>query len=172
MYTWKTFQKHAVLLDHLGRGALSVATEKQAEEFICRVYSPCTNIQPLPKCVTDFFRRSKKTSTYPELSFQTHPTCPLPEPYLVFGNTSPDHTSPFNNGWNKDPTSGQLHPQLMVEDPLPQKFSDIVYYKYKNCATARCTCRSKQLKCTGACSCSDDIYRNPFTMKNKLHVSF
>ena len=143
----------AVLLDHLGRGALSEATEKQADEFK---------------------KRSRKASAYPELSFQTHPTCPLPEPCLVFGNTSPDHTSPINNGWNKDPTSGQLHPQLMVEDPLPQEFSDIVYYKYKNCATAR----SKQLKCTGACSCGDDIYRNPllrWTMKNQtnyqLHVS-
>ena len=41
----------AVLLDHLGRGALSVATEKQAEEFICRVYSPF---------VTDYFRNTPK----------------------------------------------------------------------------------------------------------------
>ena len=32
---FKTFQKHAVLLDHLGRGALSETTEKQAEEFTC-----------------------------------------------------------------------------------------------------------------------------------------
>ena len=149
----------------------------------------CSHQRSALQTISEIHQRSKEASLYPELSFQTHPTCPLPEPCLVFGNTSPDHTSPINNGRNKDPTSGQLHPQLMVEDPLPQEFSDIVYYKYKNCATARCTCRSKQLKCTCACSCSDDICQNPFTtmisagthllrwtMKNQtnyqLHVSF
>ena len=145
---------HAVLLDHLGRGALFEATEKKAEEFIYRVYSKCTNDAAINEVRYRLFQkytkdREKVPPTQGCLSKHIQHAHYQSRVWYLADNTSPDHASPINNGWYKDPTSGQL--QLMVEDPLPQEFSDIVYCKCKNCASARCTCRSKQLKCTGAC---------------------
>ena len=165
--TWKTFQKHAVLLHHFGRGALSEATE----ELICRVYSSCIKDAAINKVRYRLFKKEKKNReklppTQSCLSKHIQRAHYRSRVWYLADSTSPDYVSPINNGWYKDPTSGQLHPQLMVEDPLRQEFSDIVYGKYKNRAIARCTCRSKQLKCTGACSCSDDICRNPFTTKD------
>ena len=141
----------AVMLDHLGRGALSEASEKQAEEFICRVYSPCTNDAAINEVRYRLFQkdtkyREKLPPTQSCFSKHIQRAHPQSHVWCLADNTSPDHTSPINNGWYKYPTSGQLHPQLMVEDSLPQEFTDIVYCKCKNCATARCTCRSKQLK--------------------------
>ena len=114
----ETFQKHAVLLDHLERGALSGVTEKQVEEFICRVYSSCTNDVAINEVRYRLFQKDReKLPPSPELSFQTHPTRPLSFWYLA-ESTSHGHASHINNGWYKNPTSGQLYPQLMVEDPL------------------------------------------------------
>ena len=116
-------------------------------------------MQPSTKCVTDYFRNVPKI----EKSFRLTRVVYWSWVWYLADNTSLDHVSTINNGWYRDPTNEQLHPQLVVEDPLPLEFSDIVYCKCKNCAIARCTCKSKQLKCTCACSCSDDICWNPFT---------
>ena len=147
------------MLHHLGRRALSEATEKQADEFIYRVYSPCTNDAAINEVLNRLFQkdtkdREKLPSTQSCLSKHIQRVHYQSRVWYLANNTSPGHASPNltpNNGWYKDPTSGQLHPQLMVADPLPQEFSNIVYCKYENFATARCTCRSKHLKCTGAC---------------------
>ena len=139
------------MLDHLGRGALSEATEKQAEEFNCTNDAAINEV-----CFSLFQKDIKDREKLPpkQNCLSKHIQCANYQSrvWYLADSTSPDHASPINNGWYNDPTSGQLHPQLMVEDPLPQEFSDIVYYKCTTCSTARCTCRSKQLKFTGACS--------------------
>ena len=98
--------------------------------------------QPSTKCVTDYFRNIPKIEkslppTQSCLSNHVQRAHYHSRVWYLADNTSPDHVLPINNGWNKDPTSGQLHPQLMVEDPLPQEFSDIVYYKCKKL----CNCK-------------------------------
>ena len=139
------------------------------EEFICRIYSPTTNhtsikdvryrlfqkdikdqdkLPPTQGCLTQHIKRAHYQS----------------QVWYLADKASPNIPSPIENGWYKDPDSGNFCPQLMTGDPLPPEFTEIVYCKCKNCATTRCTCRSKQLTCTGACACSDDICHNPFTL--------
>ena len=137
---WKTFEKHAVLLHHLGRGALSEATEKQAEVFICRVYSPRTNDAAINAVRYRLFQKDTKNQEKrppTQSCLSKHIQCAYyrSRVWYLADSTSPDHASSINNGWYKDPTTVHLHPQLIVEDPLPQELSDIVYCKCKNCAT-------------------------------------
>ena len=75
----------------------------------------------------------------------------------------PEVDTPIGEGWYLDGT-GILKPQLEAEDPLPKDVTDLVSCKCKACNTARCTCRSKNLKCFAACSCNEQC-------KNPLNIS-
>ena len=70
----------------------------------------------------------------------------------------PDFESPVGSGWYDEATTGDLHPQLSVDDPLPKEFTDILYCKCTHCKTA------KNLKYTGACACHDGICHNPYSV--------
>ena len=64
----------------------------------------------------------------------------------------------------------QLHPKLMVSDAFPKAFTYIVHWKCRNCSTMRCSCRSNNLKCTGACACFDGICHNPYSVTDSDHA--
>ena len=110
-------------------------------------------MQPSTRCVTDYFKKIPKI----EKSFCLH--------RVVFPNTSNVPTTIAVFGiWQITHPLTTLYPSIMAgtkippvdnlptadgRGPLrlfPKELSDIVYYKYKNCANARCTCRSKQIK--------------------------
>ena len=166
--TWKTFQKHTILLNKLGRGVLFEATEENAEAFICRVYTPHSNDTAIDEVryrllQKDTKDRAKLPPSKDCLVQQIKRAHYQSQIWYLANISVLAQPSPIESGWFKDPASGQLRPRMEVDDPLPQEFTDVVYCNCKNCATTRCTCRSKRLTCTGACSCSDDICQNPFT---------
>ena len=76
----------------------------------------------------------------------------------------PDFESQVGSGWYEKSTTGNLHRQLSVDNLLPKEFTDILYCKCKHCTTARCSCRAKNLKCTGACACQNGICHNPYSV--------
>ena len=41
--TWKVFEQHATLLNGLGHGAIFSSSMRDAEQFICKIYSPTTD---------------------------------------------------------------------------------------------------------------------------------
>jgi hypothetical protein len=172
MSTWKTFQKYAALLDNLGHGTLSEDTENQVEEFVCQVFSPNTFETSINEVRYRLFQkgtndRQKLPPTQSCLIQHTKCAHYHSQVWYSADNPTHDYASPIDNGWYKDDISGTLLPQMTVHNPLPQKFTDIVYCKCKNCATTRCACRFNQLRCTGACSCSDNICHNPFTFDDE-----
>ena len=61
----------------------------------------------------------------------------------------PEFDMPIGEGLYLEGT-GILKPQLVEEDPLPKDVTELVSCKCKACNTARCTCRSKILKCFAA----------------------
>ena len=66
------------------------------------------------------------------------------------------------DGMKGPPLGICIHSSLY--NPLPKEFTDIVYCKCKHCTTARCSCRAKNLKCSGACACHDGICHNPYSV--------
>ena len=167
MSTWKAFQKHAALLDNLGTETLSEATEKQADEFICRVYLPNTDETTINDVryklfMTDIKDRKKLPPTQGCLRQHIKHALYQSQVWYLEDYPSPDLVSPIANCWYRETTNGKLYPQLMIDDTLPWEFTDIVYCKCENCATARCACTFKQLTCTGVCTCSDAVCHNPF----------
>ncbi|KAG0719857.1 hypothetical protein GWK47_049625 [Chionoecetes opilio] len=75
----------------------------------------------------------------------------------------PEIESPIGSGWYEDATR-RLHPHVSVDDPLPNEFTDIVCCKCKTCATSRCSCRAKNLKCIAACTCNNGVCHNPYSV--------
>ena len=42
--SWKVFKKHSEHLKNLGVGSLTEATISSAEQFVCKMYSECSDI--------------------------------------------------------------------------------------------------------------------------------
>ena len=166
--TWKVFQQHGALLDDLGRGTLSESSIRSVEEFFCRIYSPASNennindvryrlfqkgtkdqekLPPSRKCLEQHIKRAHHQA---KVWFQAD--VPFPEV-----------ESPIGGGWCED-TTRRLHPHIKVDDPLPNGFTDIVCCNCKNCATSRCSCRAKNFKCIAACTCSNRVCHNPYSV--------
>ena len=118
-------------------------------------------IQRSMKCVTGCFRKTPKTAQS------------SPHPRIVLFNKSNELITRARFGiWRTFPSKvdGSRIPQVVNCDhgwklmtPCHRISWTSCTVNCKNCATTRCTCRSKRLTCKGACSCSDDICQNPFT---------
>lgn len=168
--TWKTFKDHACLLNMLGIGTLTSATIEMVEMFICRLYSPMTSD---PK-INDvryklFLKGTKDPEKLPptQQSLLQHIKRAHHQSLVWYSSrtSQPSIESPVGNGWTKDDATSHVMPNLIVEDPLPSQYLAITSCACKDCGTSRCSCRSKQLRCTGACGCADNnICRNPFSI--------
>lgn len=66
-----------------------------------------------------------------------------------------DLPSPMENGGWKEENGDLLH-VLMSKDPAPKEIIELISCRCKTgCSTKRCSCRSNNLNCTGACMCVD-----------------
>ena len=129
--TWKIFHKHGALLTSLGLGALSEATMEQVEECICRIYLPNMNDKSINEVRYKLFQkdakhREKLPPTKSSLTQHIKRAHYRSQMWYLADNPSPDLPSPVDCGWYRDPATANLHPQLMVDDPLPNDYSDIV----------------------------------------------
>ena len=77
----------------------------------------------------------------------------------------PEIESPVGSGWQVG-EAGKFQPVLMTEDPVPNAFIDIVSSKCRDCGTTKCSCRSKHLRCTGACGCCGEC-QNPINCESE-----
>ena len=75
----------------------------------------------------------------------------------VWGQATVHHQNlldPLENGYFKH--DGRLIPTITDLPPAPEAIIEMVMCKCKgNCLTNRCSCHSKELKCTDLCQCSD-----------------
>ena len=158
--SWKTFQEHGYLLQDLGHGTLSEATIQQVEQFICKVYCPGTNEASINDLRFKLFQKGTKEleslpPTQKSLHLHIKRAHYQSKVWYLAGVPKPELVLPIGDGWYQDETTELLKPQLLMDDPVPPSFTDIVNCKCKTCNTARCTCRSKALRCTAACGCND-----------------
>ena len=164
--SWKIFQEHGDLLKDLGHGILTEAATKHVEQFICKVYCPGTNETSINVLRFKLFQKgTKELESLPptQQSLQQHIKRAhyQSKVWYLSGVPQPELSSPVGDGWYQDDTTGMLKPQLLMDDPVPRIFTDIVNCKCKICSTTKCTCRSKSLRCTAACSCNE-LCQNPF----------
>ena len=89
--------------------------------------------------------------------------------WYLSGVPQPELSSPVGDGWYQDDTTGMLKPQLLTDDPVPRSFTDIVNCKCKICSTTKCTCRSKSLRCTAACSGVSDQVSFSLLLTGRVH---
>ncbi|MES9882793.1 MAG: hypothetical protein ABW185_18145 [Sedimenticola sp.] len=164
--TWKVFEGKPGLLKGLGTGLLSEDVIANVEEFVCRIYSPSGEV----KCVNELrCRLFQKGTVEPEklppthdalvqhvkrAHFQTMVWMKASLPYQ-------DMISPIEHGWTRDIDSKTLKPVLTTIDPLPKSCIETISCGCKSCATSRCGCRSKGMRCTPACACYDNVCHNP-----------
>ncbi|KAG0692467.1 hypothetical protein GWK47_027885 [Chionoecetes opilio] len=166
--TWKVFQQHGALLDDLGRGTLSESTIRSVEEFFCRIYSPAsdeTNINDVQYCMFQNGTKDQEKLPPSRKCLEQHIKRAHHQAQVWFQADVPilEIESPIGSGWYEDSTR-RLHPHVSVDDPLPNEFTDIVCCKCKNCATSRCSCRAKSLKCIAACTCNNGVCHNPYSV--------
>ena len=155
---WKVFQENAKLLDKLGRKSLTKPVVRNAEAFVCKLYSPATDTRSSDKLRCKLFLKGK---CEPE---NLPPTSDAIELYIKRAHhqssvwvqstvAKSKINSPVNNGWYMT-DDGQLRPLLRRKEPVPTACVDILTCQCKSCATNRCTCRLRHLKCTMACGCA------------------
>jgi len=166
--TWKIFKEHACLLSNLGIGALSNTTTDMVERFVCRLFSSVTSDQKINDVRYKLFQKGTKD---PEKLPPTQPSLlqhikrAHHQSLVWYSSTTaqPSIESPVGNGWIKHDATSHVQPNLVVDDPLPSQYLAITSCRCKNCGTTRCSCRSNELRCTGACGCTDnELCRNPF----------
>ena len=162
---FKVFKKNTGLLTRLGHGDLSVEAIKDAETFICKLYSSDDNFTSTDELRCKLFVSGRctlenlpPTSDAVELHIQrAHNQTAI---WLLSLEAAPDLPTPIGNGWLE--SEGCLKPKLMRKDPVPICCIELLTCKCKSCSTTRCTCRRNKLKCVRACSCgSDSICLNP-----------
>ena len=60
---------------------------------------------------------------------------------------------PLQNGYHKE-SDGQLKPTMTDALPAPKAIIEMVSCQCKrDCSSARCSCRTKNLSCTDLCQC-------------------
>ena len=99
-------------------------------------------------------------------------------PSLRCNNTSSEHTTSVLSGihqWlrmagTKILPQDKRYLHLLTEEPFSGEYLQPTQCQCKNCASTRCQYRSKKLRCTAGCGCSDGTYRNPFNKVDVLHV--
>ncbi|KAG0710562.1 hypothetical protein GWK47_022565 [Chionoecetes opilio] len=167
--TWKVFQQHGALLDDLGRGTLSESTIRSVEEFFCRIYSPAsdettiindvryrmfqkgtTDQEKLPPCRKCLEQHIKRAHHQAQVWFQAD--VPIPE-----------IESPIGSGCYEG-CYEETTPTHQYGRSSANEVTGIVCCKCKNCATSRCSCRAKNLKCIAACTCNNGVCHNPYSV--------
>ena len=162
------YKVHACLLGSLGIGTLTNTTVEKVEKFVCRLYSPMTADTKIDDIRYKLFQKgTKKPEKLPPIqpSLLQHIKRAHHQSFVWYTSTQPQPSieSPLGHGWIKDDVTGLVQSDLIVRDPLPTQYLAVTSCRCKNCGTSRCSCRSKDLRCTGACGCADnEICRNPF----------
>ena len=163
------FKENARLLQKLGHGSLTAETVRQAESFVCKLYSPDTEKTSSDELRCTLFVQGKcepenlpQTSDALELHIKRahHQT-----PVRVHSTaTRPNTGSPVNNGLYMT-DNGELKPLLCRKEAVSKVCVDILTCKCKGSATSRCTCRSRNLKCTMTC-----LRAQEHSCKNRLNA--
>jgi hypothetical protein len=114
---WKTFQKHAPLLDDLGHGPMSAGTVEQTEELICQLYFPTTNETSINEMhYTLFLRGDKDAEKLPprQKSLQRHIKRAHHQATIWYlaAVPQPELATPVGSGWIQDAATGELLPHI------------------------------------------------------------
>jgi hypothetical protein len=160
---WKIFVQKHYLLSSLGEGNLTATKIKDAEKFVCAMYShgevesvnqirvllfpKCGKPQALPP-TRDALQLHIKRSQY-RASVWKQASCQYP----ILPN-------PDEMGWVKV-DGKELVPHLMTLDPIPKACKEIISCSCKSgCTTLRCGCKRPKLFCTSICGCAVNSNEN------------
>ena len=78
--------------------------------------------------------------------------------------SSPEHTDPETCRSMRDPYSNQLKPKLLLLEPIPKVYTQLLQCSCKVCTTRRCKCRSNKINCLPSCGCGSITYGNPLNV--------
>ena len=168
--TWRAYQKHFALLQGLGIDELSEETISSIEAFVCRLYSPKSNIKSVNELRCYMFQKGncdveKLPPTHDALLHHIHRAHYQCKIWRLASQPIQTLQPPTENGWKMDAESNTLKPVLTNMRPIPVNCTEITKCGCTNCSTTRCSCRKKELQCTAACSCTDFQCENPFKPK-------
>ncbi len=162
---WKVFLKHPHLLQNLGLGEITTETVAKAEEFVCRLYQPNSALTSINKVRSKMFQKGMK-----ELE-NLPPTANALKQHILrahfqaavwrsANSPKPGIPEPTDSGWHL--VQDSLVPVLTTANPIPSAYTPLLTCRCTNCATSKCTCRSKHLRCIAACQCSEQLCHNPY----------
>ncbi|KAG1664222.1 hypothetical protein GQR58_019901 [Nymphon striatum] len=154
---WEVFLTDNTLLSCLGIGELTPRVLKDAETFICKVYS-VHRITSCDKTRVRLFCKCKSQESLPPTSDAVtyHIQRAHYQSMICRQATSqqPHLPSATTLGWEL--TDEKLRPKLMSLPPIPVACKDIIRCGCKTgSSSGRCSCRAGKLKCTGACACAN-----------------
>ncbi|KAG1713911.1 Lactosylceramide 1,3-N-acetyl-beta-D-glucosaminyltransferase [Nymphon striatum] len=154
---WEVFLTDNTLLSCLGIGELTPRVLKDAETFICKVYS----VHRITSCdkarVTLFCKCKSQESLPPTSDAVTYHIQRAHYQSMIWRQATsqqPHLPSATTLGWEL--TDEKLRPKLMSLPPIPVACKDIIRCGCKTgSSSGRCSCRAGKLKCTGACACAN-----------------
>ena len=160
---WKVFKEHPELLSSLGIASdLSENVQKDAEDFVCKLYDINSTTSSINKVRANTFRNHKsKLDNLPptQNALIQHLKRSNYQAYIWRQSlhTTQDIPSPGGNGWIlKDQ---YLIPVLITQDAVPSNYVDLASCGCKStgfrCRTRHCMCKKNRLRCTRGCSCKD-----------------
>ena len=159
------YETESNLLDGVGRDPLSPDILQSVEEFVCKMYSssiPTTSVDFLRFKL--FLKAKKDPENLPPTSDALHLHIKRVhyQSLVWLQSVVPIQDLPpaTDHGWYLDNNSHELVPMLLTKDTIPEQCEDLIFCGCTSCSTARCKCRSKGLRCTGSCGCSDGICHN------------
>ena len=162
---WKVFLKHPHLLQNLGLGEITTETVARAEEFVCHLYQPNSPLTSINRVRSKMFQKGMK-----ELE-NLPPTADALKQHILRAHfqaavwrsaniPQPDIPVPTDSGWSL--VQDSLLPVLTTANAVTTEYTPLLTCRCTNCATSKCSCRSKFLRCIAACQCSEHLCHNPY----------
>ena len=170
---FEVLQTNAHLLQHLGEDIMpSEETIAKAEEFLCRLYEPHSNVKEVQKIRAKQFRNVSRSLD------NIAPTQDAARQHILRAHLlarslrmahdpkpeMPEVTScGFKEVVGPDGVK-RFIPQLMTKSPMSEKFIDLISCgcatEDNKCGTKRCKCHKKGYGCSSLCKCLKDCF-NP-----------
>jgi hypothetical protein len=154
---WKIFTTDNHLLKDLGKGELTHNTMRDAEKFVCKLYS-VPEVSSCDNARVKLFFKCKSAEALPPttdaLQFHVQRAHYQSMVWKQATNPRPVLPSPATMGWKME--DGKLSPKLVSLAPIPESCKDIVSCGCKRgCKSQSCTCKKGKLTCSGACECAN-----------------
>ena len=125
----------SALLTGLGCWQLTTETMDNVEDFVCKIYDPSTDITQIDQMRVILFHKGKDPDSLPPThdALKLHINRAHYQTTIWINATVPttERIDPETCGWERDPYSNHLKPKLLLLEPIPKVWTELLHYCFK-----------------------------------------